>query len=105
MATLVAYPQTLPPPGPGLYFFLVTFAWPLVVAPTLLGLQRGPASVALRLLEVPLLAWTSFLALFAAGMDPSPASYVLVAGAALYAIGAAWSDLMAWRGRSSEGAA
>jgi hypothetical protein len=95
MASILAHPQTFPPPGAGLLFFLATFAWPLLFAPLLLWIRRGPASILLRALEIPLLGWTSFMVLFAAGMDRSTPSYILVAGAVIYTIGAAWSDVIA----------
>jgi len=95
MASILSYPRTFPPPGAGLLFFLATFGWPLLFAPLLLWIRRGPASILLRALEIPLLGWTSFMALFAAGMDRSTPSYILVAGAVIYTIGAAWSDVIA----------
>ncbi len=39
------------------------------------------------------------MVLFAAGMDPSPSSYALVAGAVIYTIGAACSDVIAWKSK------
>jgi hypothetical protein len=65
--------------------------------PLLLWQREGTLSTFLRFLEVPLLGWTSFMVLFAAGMDPSRSSYALVAGAVIYTIGAAWSDLLVWK--------
>jgi len=88
-----AYPQ----PGPGRWFFLLTFGWPLVFAPLLLWLRRGLGSLALRVLEVGLLGWTSLMSWFAAGMDPGIATYVLVSGSFLYGIGAAWADILVLR--------
>ena len=96
MASILAHPQTFPPSGAGLIFFLATFGWPLLFAPLLLWMRRGPASMILRALEIPLLGWTAFMVWFAAGMDPSTPSYILVAGAVLYTIGLAWSDVIAW---------
>lgn len=97
MASVLGHPNVYPKPGAGLYFFLATFGWPLLFVPLLLWLRTGPVSLALRLLEIPLLGWTSFMIWFAAGMDPGPASMVLVGGAILYALAKVWSDVLALR--------
>jgi len=100
IAGILRQPETFPPGGGGLYFFLATFGWPLLFVPLLLWQRRGTLATGLRLLELLLLAWTSFLVWFAAGMDPGKGTYPVVIGVVLYAIGTAWSDLIAWNARS-----
>ena len=97
IATILRHPETFPPPGAGLYFFLGTFAWPLLFVPLLLWQRRGTLATTLRVLELPLLAWTSLMVWFGAGMDPGKATYTLVVGAVLYGVGTAWADMAAWR--------
>jgi hypothetical protein len=97
IAGILRHPETFPPPGAGFYFFLGTFAWPLLFVPLLLWHRQGTISTILRVLEVSLLGWTTFMVWFAAGMDPGKGTFALVLGVVVYAIGAAWSDLLAWR--------
>ena len=97
MATILGYPATFPPPGLGLVFFLATFTWPLLFAPLLLGLGREPVAILLRVLEIPLLGWTGFMCLFAAGMEPGTHTYILVGGAVVYTLGAFLADILSLR--------
>jgi hypothetical protein len=97
IASILGYPVIFPPAGPGLWFFLLTFVWPLAFAPILLWIRPGPIAILLRVVEIPLWGWTAFMTLFAAGMDRSAASYILVAGAALYGLGAFIADVIAVR--------
>lgn len=94
IAGILRRPEAFPPPGAGRYVFLVTFGWPLLFVPLLFWV-RGSIAMALRVLEVPLLLWTAFIVVFAAGMNPSLLTFVLVAGVVTYGIGAAWSGLLA----------
>src|SRR5258705_6451407 len=102
IATILGYPAIFPPAGPGLWFFLLTFVWPLVFAPLLLWTPPGPIATFLRVIEIPLWGWTAFMCWFAAGMDPSTASYLLVAGAALYGLGAFLSDVIPVRNQKPQ---
>jgi len=95
IATILGYPAIFPPAGPGLWFFLLTFVWPLVFAPLLLWMRPGPIAIFLRAVEIPLWGWTAFMTWFAVGMDPSTPSYILVAGATLYGLGAFLADVIA----------
>jgi len=97
IATILGYPAIFPPAGPGLWFFLLTFVWPLVLAPLLLWMRPGPIPIFLRVVEIPLWGWTAFMTWFAAGMGPGTESYLLVAGAALYGLGAFLADVIAVR--------
>jgi hypothetical protein len=94
IAGILRHPETFPPPGAGRYVFLGTFAWPLLFVPLLFWV-RGPIATGLRLLEVLLILWTTFMVVFAAGMNPGLLTFGLVAGAVTYGIGAAWSSLLA----------
>ena len=94
MATILGYPATFPPSGPGLLFFLATFAWPILFVPILMSLGREPIAIFLRVLEIPLLGWTAFMCLFAAGMEPGIHTYILLGGAVVYTLGAFLADIL-----------
>ena len=97
IATILGHPMTFPRAGPGLLFFLLTFAWPLAFVPLLLWVRPGPINIFIRVAEIPLWGWTAFMTWFAAGMEPGPHTYVLVAGATLYGLGAFLADVIAVR--------
>lgn len=97
IGAILRSPVGFPRPGAGLLFFLGTFSWPLLFALLFVWCRRGRFATALRVLEIPFLAWTMFLTWFAAAMDAAPEVTVMAAGIVLYAIGAAWDDLLALR--------
>ena len=97
IGVILRNPATFPRPGAGLLFFIGTFSWPLLFALLSVWCRRGRFATALRVLEVPLLAWTIFLTWFATAMDAAPEATFMVAGLVVYAIGAMWDDAFALR--------
>jgi hypothetical protein len=102
IAIILRSPVTFPRPGAGLALFLLTFSWPLLFAVFFVWCRRGPFATALRVLEVPLLVWTTFITWYATAMDPAPQGAVMGAGIVAYAVGAAWQDAFALRDWNDE---
>jgi hypothetical protein len=88
---------------------LATFLWPVLVLALLAWRrERGRLAVALRVVEVLLLAWSFWLVAFISSFlvdRRASGAYLAFVGLGLYALGALGSDVLAlkrWRAERSE---